>query len=117
MATRRPDLSDAEVQLVIVSGTCARLLTRTPGGAFQTLRRLASDTAKQRSSALARDRLGRSHESVGSARHAIEPRTDPHEKAMAAFVAEVADSVNNALASGRARDLVLAGPPHVLDTL
>jgi protein required for attachment to host cells len=117
MATHRHELSEADIDLVIVSGTRARLLTRTPAGAFRTVRKLASEAARQRSAALARDRLGRSHESVGSARHAIEPRSDPHEKAMAAFIAEVADSVNRAAASGHVHALVVAGPPAVLDTL
>jgi protein required for attachment to host cells len=117
MARPPSDPSEADIQLVIVSGTRARLVRRTAAGAFRTVRSMASDAAAQRSSALARDRLGRSQESVGSARHAIEPRSDPHEKAMAAFIAEVADSVNRAAADGHVDALVLAGPPPVLDRL
>jgi protein required for attachment to host cells len=117
MATRPNDRPKADIQLVIVSGTRARLLTRTPAGAFRTVRKLMSEAATQRSSALARDRLGRSHESVGSARHAIAPRSDPHQKAMAAFITEVAASVSAVAAGGQVHDLVIAGPPPVLEAL
>jgi protein required for attachment to host cells len=69
------------------------------------------------SRSLGTDRPGRSHESVGSARHAIEPRQDLHEAAEAAFAREVADRLERAASAGRFGRLVLVALPAFLGRL
>ena len=63
------------------------------------------------------DRPGRSFDSGGEGRHAMEPRTDPHQHEKAVFVHDVADYVNAAAQKGRFDRLVLVAPPRVLGEL
>jgi protein required for attachment to host cells len=63
------------------------------------------------------ERPGRVHESVGSARHAIEPRQDPHRAAKAGFARHLADELERAAAMGRYDRLLLVAPPVFLGDL
>jgi protein required for attachment to host cells len=56
-------------------------------------------------------------ESVGGARHAIEPRQDPHEAAERAFARGLADRLEAAAAAGRFERLILVAPPKFLGHL
>lgn len=61
------------------------------------------------------ERLGRVHESSGMARHAIEPRTDPHREAKRAFAHRLAARLD--AAADRYGRLVLVAPPGFLGDL
>ena len=61
------------------------------------------------------ERPGRSHESVGGARHAIEPKTDPHREAKHDFARHLATRLE--AASPRYDSLVLVAPPAFLGDL
>ena len=63
---------------------------------------------------LVRDRVGRSFESVGSARHAKDGRTDPHRELKRQFAKKVAATLRASLAEGRFEHLILIAPPVTL---
>lgn len=63
------------------------------------------------------DRPGRSVESVGGARHAEEPRTDPHRQDKANFAKSVASYLEQAAQDDRFDRLVLVAPPTMLGDL
>ena len=64
-----------------------------------------------------RDRLPRAHESVGGARHAIEPRTSAEEKITREFAAELSGFLNEARVAHRYDNLVLMAAPAFLGSV
>lgn len=63
------------------------------------------------------DRPGRTHDSHGPGRHAMEPHTNPKDVEAKAFVGLVADKLAAAQAQGRFDRLVLAAAPEALGLL
>jgi protein required for attachment to host cells len=61
------------------------------------------------------DRPGRGHESASAARHAVEPRTDPHREAKRDFARHLADRLE--AAAGSYARLLLVAPPAFLGDL
>jgi protein required for attachment to host cells len=66
---------------------------------------------------LVRDRVGRSFESVGRARHAKDGRTDPHRELKRQFAKKIAATLRASLAQGRFEHLILIAPPATLGDL
>ena len=66
---------------------------------------------------LVSDRAGRSFDSRGRARHAMEARTDPHRKLKRDFANAIAKALNAGLLEGRYEHLVLVAPPATLGDL
>lgn len=64
-----------------------------------------------------RDRLPRAHQSVGGARHGIEPRTSTEEKIRHEFAAELSDFLNEARVANRYDNLVLMAAPAFLGSV
>ena len=65
----------------------------------------------------ATDRPPRVQESVGAARHAIEPRTDPKDKANARFASALIAALRAGRDEQRFQSLVIAAAPRFLGTL
>ncbi|WP_270939268.1 host attachment protein [Falsiroseomonas oryzae] len=63
------------------------------------------------------ERPGRSHESASSARHAIEPKSDPHRLAKQAFARRLAHRLEEAAQAGAYARLTLVAPPAFLGDL
>lgn len=63
------------------------------------------------------DKPGRSFESVGSMRHAQEPRVDPHRQAKSAFARTIADYLDRADRDGKFDQIILVAPPVTLGDL
>ena len=103
--------------VVIADGEHARVVTPAPAKQFATALALDSAAAHKRSADLASDRPGRTQESAGTTRHAIQPRHDPHELAEQAFVREVAHQLDEHAASGEFDRLVLVAPARALNGL
>lgn len=85
-----------------------RLTARTDGhfeGSRLTTRELTSD------------RPGHGHESVGTSRHALEPRTDAHRHAEETFAAGIAKSLAKSGDLGAFDQLILVAPPRALGDL
>ena len=100
---------------VIADGGRARFVERDEQGAYRTISSFVSTELKASSRDLATERPGRVHESATTARHAIEPKTDPKEAAKEDFVRYVADQVQSE--QENFDDLVLVAPPRVLGQL
>ena len=66
---------------------------------------------------LGSDRPGRTFESVGSMRHAEEPRTDPLRHAKAAFARTIAEYLEHAGNEKKFDQIVLVAPPAMLGDL
>ncbi len=63
------------------------------------------------------DRPGRAFDPGSGARHAMEPRSDPHTRIKEAFARRVAELVNQAAGRGELERLVLVAPPRTLGEL
>jgi protein required for attachment to host cells len=62
------------------------------------------------------DKPGRSHSSVGPGRSAVE-QTDWHEQGEQTFLVRVAEYLDAAVASGKAKSLIVVAPPRALGVL
>jgi len=82
-------------------------LTALDGGEFH------ADQAHH-SRDLGSDRPGRSVESIGGARHAVESKHDPRRLAAARFAKTVADFVEQKAVEKSYERLVIVAPPHAL---
>ena len=63
------------------------------------------------------DRPGRSFDSAGSGRHAMEPPTDPHRHAERVFAQEVAGVLEDARRRNEFQHLIVVAPPKALGDL
>jgi protein required for attachment to host cells len=87
-----------------------RILERqTPAGASPELTEEAVGIHNRPSRERGSERPGRTQESATSARHAIEPKTDPHREAKQRFAQHLADGVEEA--AGRDGRLLPVAPP------
>ncbi len=66
---------------------------------------------------LVSDKPGRTQESVGGARHAQEPKHDPHREAKRHFAREVGDYLEKAARESQFEQLFVAAPPPMLGDL
>ena len=65
---------------------------------------------------LGTDRPGRSYSSVGHGRSAVE-QTDWHDQAEQAFLTELAQHLDAAVAAGKVKSLIMVAPPRALGVL
>ncbi len=101
---------------LIADAQHARILEReAPAGAWRERMEDRIEIIDPPSRAMGSDRPGRSQESASAARHAIEPRTDPHREAKRAFAVRLADHLE--AASGSYARLLLVAPPAFLGDL
>ena len=76
--------------------------------------RISDPIARQHDRDLASDRPGRSYESVGGARHAIERENDPRWQEAVRFARRISCRLDDALQKGEFEELiVVAGPPFL----
>ncbi len=66
---------------------------------------------------LVTDHQARVHESVGSVRHAIEPRIDPHKQRKQQFLAKMAEHLDSAAERGEFEHLVIVAPATAMGEL
>jgi protein required for attachment to host cells len=102
---------------VIADGGRARFVERDEDGAYRTLSSFVSTELHASSHELGRDRPTRVKESANSARHAVEPRQDPHEAAKADFIRTIAAELGALLKQGQFDQLMLVAPPGVIGEL
>lgn len=103
---------------VVADGERARLYRRReerPG--YDMIEEIASPVAGKPSRALLTERPGRSFDSMGGQRHAMEPRTNPKTDAKHAFMRDIAKQLGGMVKKGGAAELVLVAPPRMLATL
>lgn len=101
---------------LIADGARARVVHRQEfASGYTTELELESIEAHRPSREIGSDRPGRVGESASPARHAMEPRQDPHEAAKKAFLHEVAAALDRI--DGNFDRLVLVAPARVLPEL
>ena len=104
--------------IVASSGSAAHVWRTTSRfGEWQLLSTLENPEASRREADFASDRPGRSFDSFGRGRHAMEPGHSGHEHELSRFAQQVADKINAAFAAGSVAKLVLLAEPKFLGLL
>ena len=104
--------------ILIADGAHARVLeTEGKGRPLSEVEGMRRSTDLAPSHELGTDRPGRTHESVGATRHAMEPTSDPHRERKRRFAGELADTLHKQLNEGRYDRLVVVAPPVTLGDL
>ncbi|MET4699094.1 protein required for attachment to host cells [Constrictibacter sp. MBR-5] len=104
--------------ILVADGQRARIVENGgPGKGLQPVTPEPLVNSDPPSRNLGTDRPGRVSESVGGARHAIEPRTDPHRDQKRRFAQELADRLDRAAGEGAYTRLILVAPPQMLGDL
>jgi protein required for attachment to host cells len=100
--------------IVVADGARARIfVNRGPGKGIE-LSGHELTAEHPRTSDIVRDSLPRTHESVGHARHAIEPRVDPHQDAKREFTEYLAQVLDQSVAERAFDRFVVVAPPKML---
>lgn len=104
--------------IVIADGAHARILSHLDATSIlELVAQLESPRARAHSSELGTDRPGRVAESSTTTRHAVEPRTDPHQEQKRRFAGEIGKFLIAADVEQRFDNLVLVAPPKTLNEL
>ncbi len=105
----------AEVVVLVADAARAELLRRRGGTPpFETIATFDNPDAHKPDHALGKDRPGRAFESVGTRRSAMEPRTTPRARLLAAFATDLAAALERQVAATPGLRLVLAAPPRLM---
>ena len=86
-------------------------------GALAAVADVSMERDTQQSGEIMADRPGRSFDSHGSGRHAMEPRTPADKVAEHTFLRQLAHRLEVAAVKGRFTELVLVAAPHALGEL
>ena len=106
------------IWIVIADASRAHILENSGRGTgAQAVQGRSFRHASDPSHELGRDRPSRTHESSGPSRHAIEPKSDPHEKQKLDFARMLATELANAHAASLFDHLVLVAPHPFLGAL
>ena len=104
--------------VVIADGARACFLeNRGPGSGLVDAEIPDLENNLRRTAEMGSDRPGRTHDSHGTARHALAPRVDWHEFEKQRFAKEVAAALDRAALAKDFDRLVLVAPPKILGTL
>lgn len=113
---RRPPKSAHTAWAAVADGQTARFFERR-GGRWNELDTLSYAVTDPPSRDIGSDRPGRTHESSGTARHAIQPHVDLHEQAKRSFAERVATDLEEAASAGQFDVLFIVAPPRFLGYL
>ena len=86
-------------------------------GKLEEIDDIAHPEGRMHAGQMTRDRLPRTQESVGGARHAIEPHTSIRDKVNLEFARELAERLEHGRVSHAYDELVLVAAPHFLGLL
>jgi protein required for attachment to host cells len=104
--------------ILIANGTQAHVLEHCgPGKGLSAVKGLDWSIEPLQSRDINADRPGRSFSSVGSARSAMEPKTDPAQHREAEFTRSVAEEIEKKAREGAFDRLILAAAPIALGNL
>lgn len=99
---------------VVADGGQARFVKPASDNALHSWAMMESSSIHQKSHDLVSDGPGRSFESASPTRHAVAPRSDPHDRAETNFAHLVAARVCAEAAAGTFNEFILVAPAHVL---
>ncbi len=101
--------------ILLADGTRARIVCNTgPGKGLQEVRGMEFEGSNSRSGDLMADRPGRTFDSAGAHRHAMEPHSDPQREAKRSFAAELVARLQDELQDQAFDRLVLVAAPATL---
>jgi protein required for attachment to host cells len=103
--------------VVVANGSLAQIFLSIRGGELDLIEEMENPTAHLNTHELVSDRPGRSFDSNGAGRHAMEPPISPHEEQQIKFVRSVAERVNKAHEAKEFGRLYLVAAPTVLGQL
>lgn len=104
--------------ILVADGARARIyLNDGPGHGIKEISQHASQQAMKPSRDIDADRPGRTFNSAGEGRHAMEPPTDAKRHAKQEFAAELADTLKAALNAHKFDRLVVVAAPMTLGDL
>lgn len=103
--------------IVVSNSAVARIFQLEKNGNIVEAETLVHPESRLHGRDLTSDRPGRTHESVGPTRHAMEPDTLPKEVEFALFAKLVAEHLHNAQKQGKFHKLYLSAGPHFLGLL
>ena len=104
--------------IAVADGAHARILLHAnPENRTKTIPGEKYDDHAAFTHELGDDKPGRTFSSTGSVRHALEPRTDIHEKREEEFLQRLASRLDDAFANGIFDQLILVAPPRALGLL
>ncbi|MFQ5935265.1 MAG: host attachment protein [Acidiferrobacterales bacterium] len=106
------------IWVLIAESSRARIfLVDKPRGPLRELETLAHPKARMHEQELTADLPGRSFDSAGEARHAMEPNTNPKEREAADFAKRIARRLDSARTENNFDKLVMAAAPKFLGRL
>jgi protein required for attachment to host cells len=104
--------------ILIADGARARIFANHgPGKGIEAVKGAEFSADHRPDHEIVRDRSGRTFESVGATRHAIEPRQDPHRELKRSFSERLAALLEEELAAKAYDRVVLVAPPTTLGDL
>lgn len=104
--------------ILIADGGRARVLENLgPGKGIAEVAGMAMATVLPAAHDLSSDRPGRTFESGYSGHHALEPKSDPHERLKHDFLTNVAGRIDGHFSQGAFDKLIIVAPPHALGEL
>lgn len=103
--------------MVADEGRAALYVTDHPTGPLSELRDFIGPENRPKDQDLVTDRPGRSFDSGGEGRHALEPRTEPGEVEAQRFAKRLAEALDQARSQNRFEMLGLVAPPAFLGLL
>jgi protein required for attachment to host cells len=99
--------------IIIADGARARVMQNNgPGKGVQAVAGLLFEGDHSSSSKIMADKPGRTFDSVGNARHAMEPSHDPHDELKAQFVRQIVGELE--ARTDAYNRLILVAPPRAL---
>jgi protein required for attachment to host cells len=101
--------------ILIADGSRAKIFQAAAKGKIQMKSELSSPHLPSRD--MASDRPGRAFDSTGQARHAMQPPSDPHEKAESDFLRSLAKQLEESRQKKEFDKLVVVAAPRALGTL
>ena len=102
---------------LIADGGRVRYVESTGPGHFNTFRKFVSAHIHEKGSKLVRDRPSRVQESATAARHGIEFRTNPRDKAEHEFIRAIAEDLHEDKMTKKFDNLVIVAPAKLLSVL
>lgn len=104
--------------ILVADHARARLFSpNQDAGALTELKDFVNPEGMHPAQAYSHERSPRTFESVGAARHAIEPHTSAEEKVARRFAHELAEALEHGRVEQRFERLLLVAPPRFLGTL
>ena len=105
----------AELVVLVADAARAELLRRRGGSPpFETIATFDNPDAHRTDHELGKDRPGRAVEPAGTRRSAMEPRSTPRARLLAAFATELAAALERQVSASPGLRLVLAAPPRLM---